>query len=87
MELTEEQLFEKYGKVKMKFSYYYKYAFHFTGKKGKLDVFAMVGGNPDEIYRQQIVAGEKCPLEELDFNSVTIRDGEEILEEFIIKAM
>ena len=82
MELTEEQLLEKYGKVKMKFTYYYKHAFHFTGKKGNLKVLAMVGGDPDEIYKLQIVPGEKCALEELTFNSVSIRDGEGIVEGF-----
>ena len=54
--MTREEFIEKYGDVKVKFSYYYKYTFNYTGSLpdgGKISVG--FGGNSDDIYRCDVV--------------------------------
>lgn len=55
-EISSKEFMEKYGNVMVKFSSYYKFTFTFRGEaeNGKKLVVVKVGGNSDDIYRQEV---------------------------------
>jgi len=83
--LSQEQFLEKYGEVRVKFSHYYKFCFHFEGSKdGFHKVTVSVGGDSGSIYKEHIVAGRFHSVQELDpyYGVVTDTEGQ-IVDEFI----
>jgi hypothetical protein len=83
--LTEQEVTELYGNVRLKFKSYYKYSFTFgaVASDGAL-ITARYGGNSDGIYRYELDAEIEVVLGE-DFKSnwhgVSIyREGEEVFD-------
>lgn len=74
--LTKEQVIEKFGKVKMKFSYYYKYSFDFKGEKDGFVFRGSYGGSSDDIYKLEITPDTSYNVEnfEDELNFFTIKD-------------
>lgn len=74
--MTKKEIYEKYGDVKLKFNYYYKYSFCFHGKtKDGTEVYASVGGDSDEVYRIEITAGKEETIGSLEPDSIQIYEG------------
>lgn len=57
--MTREEFYEKYKDVVFYFESYYKYTFRFEGSYEGKAVMICVGGNSDDIYRDNFIAG--CP--------------------------
>lgn len=57
-ELTQEEVIEKFGDVKMKFDHYYKYTFYFIGEKDGYVFEGSFGGDSGEIYRSEVSAND-----------------------------
>jgi len=76
--MKKEELFEKYGNVKMKFTSYYKYAFMYKGttEDGNA-VIASVGGNSDDIYKLSVDVNEEINLSDLDVKWVDIKNDKD----------
>lgn len=56
--MTREEFYTKYGDVKVKFDFYYKYVFHYIGiLEGGLFLNCQYGGNNEAIYRHAVRAG------------------------------
>jgi hypothetical protein len=51
--MTSEEFYEKYKDVSFKLHSYYKYTFTFTGDYNGEVVTVEVGGNSDDIYREE----------------------------------
>jgi hypothetical protein len=54
--MTREEFYKKYAGVEFKLDSYFKYVFTFIGKYDGVYIYVNVGGNPDEIYRQEFYA-------------------------------
>lgn len=76
--MTKEQIYEKYGDVKLKFSSYYKFSFGFTGttEDGE-SVYASIGGDSDEIYRLDVDADKEETIKTLEPNFINITKGKQ----------
>lgn len=69
-EVSRNEFFDKYKDVEFKFSSYYKFTFTYRGftEDGE-EVTVSVGGNADDIYREQVEANvveyiyDLCPYE------------------------
>lgn len=70
-----EQIKEKYGNVKLKFSSYYKYSFTFIGKAddGK-EIRVSVGGHPNAIYRFEVFADQEETIMSLDPDDIRVSE-------------
>lgn len=81
--LTKEQVMERYGKVPLKFSSYYKYTFSYSGTApdGAV-VSASYGGSSDDIYRHQVEADDVITLEDAWMSASVTKDGEELWSEY-----
>ena len=67
-----DEVLEKYGDVKVKFSSYYKYTFTFKGKtENNEEVICHVGWTPDDIYEVSVDTKE-ITIRELDPDEVEI---------------
>ena len=57
--MTIEEFIAKYGDVKVKFAYYYKYTFTYAGtcKDGNA-IYVDVGGDSDDIYGLDVGTNE-----------------------------
>ncbi len=81
--LSKAEFIERYGNVMVEFHSYYKYAFKFRRKMDDGSVLTVeVGGNSDDIYRFDVVAGHLESVKELDPVSGTIHKGEEEVVSF-----
>jgi hypothetical protein len=82
--LSLEEFLEKYGEVRVKFSHYYKFCFHFEGEVEGTKVVVSVGGDSGSIYKEHIVAGRFYSVAELDpyYGVVTDTEGQ-IVDEFL----
>lgn len=80
METTREEFLAKYGKLKVKFSSYYKYTFTYSTTLEDGSVLTCgVGGNKDEIYRLDVSNGREETVFDLDpYVGAVLKDGEEI---------
>ena len=80
--MTLEQVKEKYGNVKLKFSYYYKYCFAFSADTEDGEhVYASIGGNAGDIYRLEVDADKEVTINSLDPNHIAVsKDGKDIFE-------
>jgi hypothetical protein len=76
MEITKKEFDERYGNVEVEFASYYKYSFGFRGKTDTgLDVYLSVGGCADDIYRMEVVAGEKIKVKELEARFASVAES------------
>jgi hypothetical protein len=62
--MDRQKLEERYGKVKLVFNSYYKYTFTFIGESDGDIIAAHVGGDADEIYKEN-VNNKPVTIEEL----------------------
>lgn len=67
MEITKKEFDELYGDVEVEFSTYYKFSFTFAGwaPDGKR-LIVTVGGCADDIYKMDVIAGEKTKVRDFD---------------------
>lgn len=80
--ITSEDAVSKYKDVELTFSHYYKYCFSFIGTADDgAKITAVIGGDPGNIYREEVFNNEKRILGYIDrWNSITIvaRSGEDV---------
>jgi hypothetical protein len=70
-DMTRQEFYDKYGSVKVKFSYYYKYTFTYEATlPGGIRLTCGYGGNSDDIYRREVIANR-----EEDVNSLQPHEG------------
>jgi hypothetical protein len=75
-EMNYNEMIEKYGKEKVKFSSYYKFTFYYSNE----NLAIACGGNSENIYRDSVVAGREYTVRELGPYLVEV-DGEEVFYE------
>ena len=82
--LTNEEVINKYSKVQLKFSSYYKYSFSFKGMAPDgVEILASYGGNAGDIYRYRVESNTQETLENFPekFMYVLIKkDNQDIFE-------
>ena len=67
-----DEVLEKYGDVKVKFSSYYKYTFTFEGEtENNEEVICRVGWTADDIYEVSVDT-EEITIRELDPDEIEI---------------
>jgi len=71
------EFIEKYGKEEVVFKSYYKYSFTFANDT----ISVSVGGNGGDIYRLDVVAGEKYTIGQLEPTSAYV-NGECVYDEW-----
>ena len=78
--MNKEQILEKYGNEKVKFSSYYKYTFNFRGVAADgTEIHAGLGGSSDDIYKLDVTADKEETLNGLWADFVTLtKDGKDI---------
>lgn len=77
--LSKEEAIEKYGKVPLLFSSYYKYSFVFRGKaEDGAQIYVSVGGNGDDIYRFDVSRDSPMYLADGYYAKITNPEGQEI---------
>jgi adenylate cyclase len=80
---AEEEFMKVYGKEKVKFSSYYKYTFTFKGKNSNgHNISISIGGNHDEIYRQDVDADKDYMIAELEPYSGYVENNGKCIAEF-----
>ena len=78
--MTKDEIFEKYGAVKLKFTYYYKYRFTFVGHTEDGEkVLASIGGDSGDIYRLDIDANAVETINTIDAESVFVTKDKNII--------
>lgn len=80
--LTLEDVVNKYGDCKVKFSSYYKYNFTFKGKFGDLVILARYGGDSGDIYKFDVDVDREEIIKYLDANWITISKDNKVIEEY-----
>lgn len=82
--MDKNTVLELYGNVPLKFNYYYKFSFTYTGTA--LDgtiIMATVGGNADDIYRSTVNYDSTITLNHDSHYTASLhRDGEELWSEY-----
>ena len=82
--MTQEEFYEKYGDVKVKFSYYYKYTFNFVGELldgGQISVGC--GGNADDIYKFDVSANDVVSVAMLyPYTGAALDKNGQLIDEF-----
>lgn len=77
--MTRDEFYDKYGKVEVTFSHYYKYVFYFVGEIPEGKITVGFGGDAAEIYRYEVTCGEVITVETLYPNRGGLyKDGKEI---------
>ena len=81
--LSKEEVFEKYGKVPLKFSSYYKYVFDFTGEaEDGAVIYYAEGGESGDIYRHEVTPESVRTIEDEGYSVLEISlDKETIYSE------
>ena len=76
-----DEFLVKYGDTPVRFSSYYKFTFTFTGSlpDGR-NLYALVGGEPEEIRTRNVTADEVRPLRQLWAYSASVYDGDTEVE-------
>lgn len=84
MKLTEEQFFEKYGDVKVKFRRYYKYTFYYEGElPNGNEITVGWGGLADDIYKYEVVFDDENTVNVINPHFGQIFDNEgKVIDEF-----
>lgn len=77
-EMTRTEFLNKYGDINVVFTDYYKYTFNYKFDFGDGSYLTVsVGGDPDEIYRESVVAGEECSVSSLyPYKGYLVKDNE-----------
>lgn len=70
--MNREEFLEKYGDHEVEFRSYYKYTFTFVNDTLEI----RVGGDAEDIYRLEVLAGKKYKVRDLDPYAAYIRDEE-----------
>ncbi len=82
--MTKNEFIEKYGDVKVKFSYYYKYTFNYIGSLpdgSKISVG--YGGNADEIYKYEVVSNTEETVSNVDpYTGAVLNANGQLIDEF-----
>lgn len=81
--MNRAELIKKYGNVKLKFDSYYKYTFTYTGLTDEgLTINVELGGDPDEIYKADLVLEETLTSlsKEADVLSIDVYEGNPLLK-------
>ena len=74
--LTRAEFYEKYGDVEVVFDSYYKYTFNFHGlTKNGSTLTVRLGGDADEIYREEIYANDVTTVQRLQPYAGTVYDA------------
>lgn len=78
--MSKEQILEKYGNVKLKFSSYYKYTFTFVGiADDGAQIRTSIGGDSGDIYKMDVDADSEETLIDMDTECATVTmNGEKI---------
>ena len=81
-----QEIFDKYGDVKLKFDNYYKWRFHYKGEASDGNIITATLGTGDsgqEIYKSDVEADQPKTLNEKEFDSVRIdtKSGQCIAQE------
>lgn len=72
----ESKFLEKYGKVVVKFSSYYKYVFNYKATLPNGDIiFAQVGGDVNSIYKNEVCNDDETSIEDLYAFAAEVRKG------------
>ena len=83
MRITKEEFVSKHGHVKVEFSHYDKFVFHYTGETDDgLPVLIAVGGNSDAIYYMSVSASSEETISSLDPFGGETRNGERVGDVF-----
>jgi len=85
--MTNEEFYEKYGKIKVKFEKYYKYIFKFSGllENGN-KIVCDVGGHEDDIYNFDVYADDFVSIDDLYVIMASIYDKDyDIVEKIILE--
>lgn len=86
MKLSKQEFMEKYGHIIVEFSYYNKFVFTYTNPRiaqtgGSIEI--NVGGNSDEMYREEVSASEIMIVNALSpFSGVAYDVDENVVDEF-----
>lgn len=81
--MTKEEIIKEYGNIELKFYYYFKYVFTFSGKTDKgYTILASIGGDLDDIYRYNISNDRIETLKTLDPNSIVITHNDTTIVEW-----
>lgn len=78
--MTRTEFYKEYGKLKVKFSSYYKYTFTYktTLEDGSI-LTCGYGGNHDDIYRHDVTNDGEETLEDLQpYEATVYKDGKEV---------
>ena len=78
MEITRKEFNELYGDVEVKFNSYYKYTFEFRGQTDDFKTVSIsFGGGADDIYKEQIEAGEKVKVKDIEGMYATVYEDDD----------
>ena len=83
--LTEEEMFEKYGDIELNFSHYHKYTFTYVGDDCHGKTFsALIGGNSDEVYNLEVSCDDVQSIRALYPFYLDVRDAltGEVIEQY-----
>jgi len=73
LEMTKEQILDKYGEVVLKFTNYFKYEFYFLGvTENGTQIFTSIGGTSCSIYNIDVSSDAKETLLSLEPEWVSI---------------
>lgn len=84
--LTKSEFMKRYGHINVKFSHYNKFVFTYTNPRiastgGRIEV--NVGGNSEEIYREEVSVNEIMNVISLEPFSANVYDVDgNIVDEF-----
>ena len=78
--MTKQEFIDKYGDYVVKFDSYYKYSFSFKAPLSEdMTLHVSIGGNADDIYREEISVDSLVTVKELDpFSGTVFKHGKEV---------
>lgn len=82
-EIEKDPFIEKYGRIPLNFSSYYKFSFSFKGRASDgIEIYASMGGQADDIYRYEVSADTTEKIGDgSDWNHISFRkNGKKIHE-------
>ena len=81
MEISKTEFNELYGDVEVEFNSYYKFVFEFRGEtKDFKTVSISFGGGADDIYREDVEAGKKVKVKDIEGTYATVYEDSDCLE-------
>jgi len=77
-EITKKEFDELYGDVEVEFSSYYKYTFNYRGQTDDFKTVSIsFGGCADDIYKQEVEAGEKVKVKDIEGTYATVYENDD----------